>query len=324
MKNSKKTFILIEVVLGILVMILAATMILGNTKEDLQKISVVVQDSDDTQWAAFRYGLRMAAQDQGVEMFVVGTESMMTVDEQEAVIEQELNNGADAVIVQPVSGDGEEEMLQRVSSRVPVMLAGTAASAEGGTASLPIVEPDNYSMGKVLAEELLEDYAGSLKGKTLGIVAETGDTEDSRNRRKGFEDGIEGADARILWSAAGSFGEAEENTLGEFPGADIVIALDDNSLTAAGECAVSNDLHGAVLYGIGNSTEAVYYLDTGIAECLVVPDEFNVGYRCMTEVAQSLRSFFYEPRSCTVSHTVIRREEIFSQKNQELLFTMNQ
>ena len=45
-------------------------------------------------------------------MFVVGTESMMTVDEQEAVIEQELNNGADAVIVQPVSGDGEEEMTR--------------------------------------------------------------------------------------------------------------------------------------------------------------------------------------------------------------------
>ena len=117
MKNSKKTFILIEVVLGILVMILAAVMILGNTKEDLEKISVVVQDSDDTQWAAFRYGLRMAAQDQGVEMFVVGTESMMTVEEQEAVIEQELNNGADAVIVQPVSGEGEAEMLQRINSR---------------------------------------------------------------------------------------------------------------------------------------------------------------------------------------------------------------
>ena len=103
-----------------------------------------------------------------------------------------------------------------------------------------------------------------------------------------------------------------------------MIALDDNSLTAAGECAASSDLHGAVLYGIGNSTEAVYYLDTGIAECLVVPDEFNVGYRCMTEIAQSLQDFFYKPESCRVSHTVIRREELFSQKNQELLFTMNQ
>lgn len=37
MKNSKKTFILIEVVLGILVMILAATMILGNTKKIFRK-----------------------------------------------------------------------------------------------------------------------------------------------------------------------------------------------------------------------------------------------------------------------------------------------
>ena len=31
----------------------------------------------------------------------------------------------------------------------------------------------------------------------------------------------------------------------------------------------------------GNSTEAVYYLDTGIAGCLVVPDEFNVGYQSL-------------------------------------------
>ena len=62
-------------------------------------------------------------------------------------------------------------------------------------------------------------------------------------------------------------------------------ALDDNSLTAAGECSASNNLHGAVVYGIGNSTEAVYYLDTGSVECLVVPDEFNVGYQSLTEMA---------------------------------------
>ncbi|MFR2836002.1 MAG: hypothetical protein ACLTCI_04085 [[Clostridium] nexile] len=36
---------------------------------------------------------------------------------------------------------------------------------------------------------------------------------------------------------------------------------------------------GELLYGIGQSTEAIYYLDKGIAECVVVPDEFNVGYQ---------------------------------------------
>ena len=38
--------------------------------------------------------------------------------------------------------------------------------------------------------------------------------------------------------------------------------LVDDSLTMAGECAAADSLYGAQIYGIGNSTEAVYYLDT--------------------------------------------------------------
>ena len=60
---------------------------------------------------------------------------------------------------------------------------------------------------------------------------------------------------------------------------DIVIALDDSNLTAIGEYLASSQPHGELLYGIGQSTEAIYYLDKGIAECVVVPDEFNVGYQ---------------------------------------------
>ena len=73
--------------------------------------------------------------------------------------------------------------------------------------------------------------------------------------------------------------------------ADFVIALDDESLVKAGTASEENNLHGAVVYGIGNSTEAVYCLDFGSAECLVVPDEFNVGYQSLTEVAESLGLF---------------------------------
>ncbi len=47
------------------------------------------------------------------------------------------------------------------------------------------------------------------------------------------------------------------------------MALDNASFVEAGEAAKDNDLYGAVLYGIGNSTEAVYYLDAGWAQCLV-------------------------------------------------------
>ena len=88
MKNNHKMFILIEGALGLLVLILAIVMLRGNTSRNLDKVSVIVQDSDDNQWDAFKYGLRMAAEDQEIEMFVVGTEGVMSVEEQESLSEQ--------------------------------------------------------------------------------------------------------------------------------------------------------------------------------------------------------------------------------------------
>ena len=108
------------------------------------------------------------------------------------------------------------------------------------------------------------------------------------------------------------------------PEADCVAALDDASLTAAGAYSSSNDLQGARVYGIGHSTEAAYYLDTGAVECLIVPDEFNVGYQSLTEAASQLRELFYRMRDRTVSYTAIRQEELFTKENQEILFTMSQ
>ena len=105
---------------------------------------------------------------------------------------------------------------------------------------------------------------------------------------------------------------------------DFIIALDDDSLTAAGEGAAANNLHGAIVYGIGNSTEAVYYLDTGAVECLVVPDMFHVGYESLTELMNKLEKAFYEYENQEISYTIMRKENMFSKENQEVIFTMSQ
>ena len=69
---------------------------------------------------------------------------------------------------------------------------------------------------------------------------------------------------------------------------DIVLALDDTSFVEAGESVKQNNLYGAIVYGIGNSTEAVYYLDARWAECLIVPDEFTAGYQCVAETVNQV------------------------------------
>lgn len=323
MKNDKKVFILIETALAVMILVMALFVLQEKSEKNLDKISVIVQNSDDNQWSAFTYGLKMAAEDYKVDMFIVNTGAEVTSEEEKSLIENEISNGADAVIVQPVPGADTEKMLKKINDRIPVMLVESTASMERDATVIPVTEPDHYAMGAVLAEELLKDYNGNLEGKTLGIFSGTGHSEASANRERGFTDRIKDAGAEISWYLSGTFAENGANTLETMPGVDLVAALDDNSLTMAGAAAAANNLHGAILYGIGNSTEAVYYLDSGFAECLVVPDEFNVGYRSLAELAKSL-GHFRKAQNQTVSHTVLRRGDLFLEENQEILFTMSQ
>lgn len=316
MNNSGKWFHVIEAVLAVMVILMAAAMLLEKNSKQYRKISVVIQDAEDTQWAAFRYGLKMAAQDQKVELVVASTADALTKEEQLNTIKREIELGADAVIVQPVPGDDLEQKLKHLEKKVPIMLVEYTAAKEREKSQLPSVEPDHSAMGEALAEELKKDYCGNLSGKKYGILMKADAPHAMNSRRQGVEKALQDTGIVCSWVVDGSV----ENK----PEVDIVIALDNNSLIKAAEQAAANNLHGALVYGIGNSTQAAYYLDTGSVECLVVPDEFSVGYYSLTEAAERLRHFFRGMKSRVVAYTVIRREELFEERNQEILFTMCQ
>lgn len=55
----------------------------GKNGKEQGKISVIVENSDDYQWSAFRYGVEMAARDEDVEVFVVNVSGSLTAKEQE-------------------------------------------------------------------------------------------------------------------------------------------------------------------------------------------------------------------------------------------------
>ena len=306
-------FIFIEAMLGTMVLFLAFLMLREKNVDKSYQISVIVENADDTQWSAFKYGLKMAAEDKGAEMVMVSTGASLSQEEEKKLIEEEIKNGADGVIVQPVSGEDTQQMLKEVGNKAEIMLVDDILS---GIEKFPVIQPDAYAIGKTLVEELLKDYGGNLEGKTLGILNGKEGLKSSAEKEKGFIEALQGTGAEIVWSDT----QITEN----MPDVDFVIALDDNSLRAAGEMAAANNLHGAIVYGIGNSTQSVYYLDMGIAECLVIPDTFNVGYQSLTELVNKLEKAFYEYENQEISYTVMRKENMFSKENQEVIFTMSQ
>lgn len=324
MKRSKKMFILAEAVLAVMVIFVTIVMLWGKNGEERSKISVIIQNSDNSQWAAFKYGLRMAAQDQEVELFIVNTGEMLSAKEEYEVIKHEIENGADAVIVQPVPGDDVWDMLKKIEKKVPVMLIEGPGAEDDKLSGMSVVKPDNYKLGRVLAEELLSDYNGKIEGKTIGIISEYGTSEAILERMEGLNSILEEQGAEVRWTLSDISAEEEDYILEMKAKVDLVIALDDYSLVLAGKTASANNLHGALVYGIGNSMEAVYCLDTGFVGCLVVPDDFNLGYQSLSKMAQSQESIFRKPQSQIVSFTVMRRDTLFTKENQEILFTMSQ
>lgn len=322
MKNSKKAFILTEAVLGFLVALLAAVMLLDKNGEAPDKISVIVENSEDKQWAAFRYGLRMAAADLETELSIVPTEGELTLEEEMELIRQEIRNGADGVIIQPVPGPDTEEMLGEIGKKVPVMLVGSQAVRDGG--EYPLTSPDNYRLGEALGEELIRDCRENLRGKTLGILSQNSQSPAILDRYEGFSSAVKGAGAQVRWNMDGNYGEEEGQSLEDLSKVDFVIALDDRSTAAAGASSSANDLHGAIVYGVGSSTDAAYYLDTGKVQCLVVPDGFSEGYQSLEELSRKLEHSFGKMEDRLAGYTVIRRDTLFTEENQEILFTMSQ
>lgn len=321
MMNNKKGFVLTEVILMIMVIGLALMMISGQNKKALDKVSVILENAGDSQWSALKYGLKMAAEEQGIELAVVDVEEGLDAEAQKKVLEREIEDGADALIVQPVLDKNDQEVLKKIEKRVPVMLVGYEAEKGETRYDLPVIKEDNYEMGQALAEEMLKDFEGNIEEKKIGLLLASTDSNMLSSRECGFKDALEDKNANILELSLDSLLDREENTESKV---DIVIALDDSNLTAIGEYLASSQPHGELLYGIGQSTEAIYYLDKGIAECVVVPDEFNVGYQSLSEVARKLDHYFENMKKQTVSYSVIRKETLFSKENQELLLTMSQ
>ena len=81
----------------------------------------------------------MAAEDEGAEIFIVGTDEVLTAEEERGLLEEEINNGADAVIMQPIPGEDPEEIVEEFGSRIPIMFVEYAPDNEGRKATTSVM-----------------------------------------------------------------------------------------------------------------------------------------------------------------------------------------
>lgn len=321
--SGHRAFLWVELLLGAAAVAVLLLMFRGN--ESPKKVAVIVSDSDSGEWDRFFAGIKQGATEQNLRIVITATDAITDAEDERAIIAQELAGGASALIVQPAPGEGTEEMLKEAAGSIPVILVGDEPlSTEAGESTFPISAPDSYECGRTLAEMMLTDYAGSLSGKTIGIVSAEEGTSKGEQTLQGFSDGIAdqtGQAPEIAWTISASPGSSDlEQQIAEKSRVDLVAALDTASADAAGEAAEEKTLGGAVIYGISSSEYSAYYLDHDDIAGLVIPNDYDCGWRCITQIAGKLRNSRDEIKSGAVEIRTFRREDLFQKENEDFLF----
>lgn len=262
----------------------------------LTRRDVVVSD------AALFAGMEKAAEDSKVILNYVVVPPTATLAEEQLLAEQEIADGARAVLLEPVSTAGSGKMAEKLSQRAAVVLLGERADMEAA-GHFGSVSADNYAIGVVLGKEIAELLPD---GGRIALLPESDARGSIAARRQGIREALRGSAVQV-----------QEET----QGVALLVGLEDSALTAAAESAAAEEKRPLVV-GVGNSNRNIYALDRGDIADMIVINEFNMGYLAVAEAEKKLSSGLREMEQLRVGDTLVARDTMFSAENQKLLFPL--
>ena len=262
----------------------------------LTRRDVVVGD------AALFAGMEKAAEDSKVILNYVVVPPTATLAEEQLLAEQEIADGARAVLLEPVSTAGSGKMAEKLSQRAAVVLLGERADMEAA-GHFGSVSADNYAIGVVLGKEIAELLPD---GGRIALLPESDARGSIAARRQGIREALRGSAVQV-----------QEET----QGVALLVGLEDSALTAAAESAAAEEKRPLVV-GVGNSNRNIYALDRGDIADMIVINEFNMGYLAVAEAKKKLSSGLREMEQLRVGDTLVARDTMFSAENQKLLFPL--
>ena len=97
------------------------------------------------------------------------------------------------------------------------------------------------------------------------------------------------------------------------------MALDSDILDELGE--KSDDFYDDVkIYGIGSSMKSISLLDYKKVDCLIIPDNYAIGYESVNELSNKLKNSLYKLQSKNLKASVISSEELLSENIERQLY----
>lgn len=336
MKQNKIYFGLLICAIIAVIAYAAYSMLNYGKEEEIFRVSVIVDNSSDDRWTAFREGLSQGANDFNMRINVVSTANHVSLEEEYQTIMREIEGGANGIILQTCLGGESAERLSEIMQNTPLVLVDTDIDPEE---VYTCVMPDPAETGQALFDAMFSGAGSAFGGMEeirVGVFMGNQNMLSQQQRFEAFCEalGEAGDDLfKISWNITADeierYGilDAVKNSAmscGASIDVDCIVAFDDEACKQAVDYAASFDSDGIPLYALGCSEKAVYYLDQGVITTLIVPNEFNMGYESVSAISAQMGMQTEAVSRRTVDFIVADRDNLYDKNVERILFPIVQ
>lgn len=323
--NIKKTLVAFAVVLSLVFCFAGCTG--GNLSPKSKTIAVITKGSDSDFWNDVKNGAFSAATEYNIDITFEGPDSEEDYESQNQMIENAVSKNVGAIVLSAIDYEKNAPAVQKaIDKGIKVITVDSDVDANGKEL---FIGTDNVSAGKKAAEQAIE-LCKNKKAVNIGIVNYGENTENGKQRLKGFTDYIEKVKNAKVVASVNVESNAESATLGakqlieENKDINVLIGFNEWSTLGVG-CAIKELNLKDEVFGIGfdSNVNCVGMLETGEIDTLIVQNPFSMGYLSVSKAAELLLGNAKTDGVIETDTYVVNRKNMFSPDVQKILFSFN-
>ncbi|MBR1627641.1 MAG: substrate-binding domain-containing protein [Lachnospiraceae bacterium] len=296
---------------------------------DIQSIPVILSKTSNDPYMLYRRGLEQAAKDYRMKL------SFVYADNKLSALKRALKKETAGIILEPDLDKKLPQMMEEHAMTTRFMLLDSDVEPEG---IFPLTAADNRRISVSLMDLIQSDFGEqnlSLDGKRVGLVYFNGKELAVQQRRDKFVNQMDKMGMLLaIEIRSQSRMEDKLRSMFSFGGLDLLVALDNPSTEACAHLLNATQPEEIVpLYGEGYSEAVVYFLDKGVVNGLVLPNEFQIGYQAVEQLRQltnadtrRLQTLFnadsHQPEKETIDIFKVKKENMFDSEFEKIVFPM--
>lgn len=323
--NIKKTLVAFAVVLSLVFCFAGCTG--SNLSSKSKAVAVITKGSDSDFWNDVKNGAFSAATEYNIDITFEGPDSEEDYESQNKMIENAVSKNVSAIVLSAIDYEKNAPAVQKaIDKGIKVITVDSDVDADGKEL---FIGTDNVSAGKKAAEQAIE-LCKNEKSVNIGIVNYGENTENGKQRLKGFTDYIDKVKNAKVVASVNVESNAESATLGakqlieENKGINVLIGFNEWSTLGVG-CAIKELNLKDEVFGIGfdSNVNCVGMLETGEIDTLIVQNPFSMGYLSVSKAAELLLGNAKTDGVIETDTYVVNRKNMFSPDVQKILFSFN-